>query len=144
MKRTFTVAEANSLLPLLDPLLRTAIASHQEVQEAQQEFQEINHRVFLAGGTLLNIARMIDLKARWERHGGELRRVVMEIEETGVLVKDLLQGLLDFPCNAGEETILLCWQLGEPSVAFWHTLEDGFQGRKPIDERIAGTGRKPS
>jgi hypothetical protein len=144
MKRTFTLAEANSLLPVLQPLLQSAMDNHEEVEKAQQEFQDVHHRVFLAGGTLLNISGMIALKARWERHAVQLRHAVTEIEETGVLVKDLLQGLLDFPCQAGDEIVLLCWKLGEPAVAYWHTVEDGFQGRKPIDGRIDGAERKPS
>ena len=103
-----------------------------------------NGFVYLAGGTLLSISSMIALKSRWEEHATRLRTAVSEIEDTGVLIKDLSLGLLDFPCQAGDEIVLLCWKLGEPAVAFWHTVEDGFKGRKPIDGRIAGAGRKPS
>jgi len=144
MKRTFTLAEANALLPLLEPLLQTAMEKHERFQKVQQELQQTNHRVYLAGGTLLSISSMIALKSRWEEHATRLRTAVSEIEDTGVLIKDLSLGLLDFPCQAGDEIVLLCWKLGEPAVAFWHTVEDGFKGRKPIDGRIAGAGRKPS
>ena len=92
----------------------------------------------------MNISEMMELKERWERGAAELRSAVTGIEETGVLMKDLELGLLDFPCQLDDEIVLLCWKLGEPAIAFWHTLEDGFKGRKPIDERITGSGPRPS
>jgi hypothetical protein len=60
--------------------------------------------------------------------------VVADLEELGVQVKDLDEGLIDFPTRHPErnETVLLCWRLGEERVAFWHGLEEGFAGRKPL------------
>jgi hypothetical protein len=51
-------------------------------------------------------------------------------------VKDLEKGLLDFPCVIEGKTVLLCWQQGEKEIAFWHSVEDGFVGRKPLDARF--------
>src|SRR5207247_2575248 len=59
---------------------------------------------------------------------------VRQIDEAGVQVKDLDEGLLDFPARRGHEDVLLCWKVGEPEVAFWHGLEEGFAGRKPLPE----------
>jgi len=59
-----------------------------------------------------------------------------EIDAIGVQVKDLDTGLLDFPCHMDGETVLLCWRMGEPRIDFWHSVEDGFRGRQPIDERF--------
>jgi len=57
---------------------------------------------------------------------------VRRINEAGVQVKDLDEGLLDFPAQHGQEDVLLCWKVGEPEVAFWHGVEEGFAGRKPL------------
>jgi hypothetical protein len=61
-----------------------------------------------------------------------------------VQVKDLDIGLLDFPCRVNGEIILLCWKLGEEGITHWHGVEEGFAGRKPIDETIARAGKKKS
>ena len=146
MKRTFTLAEANSLLPVLEPLLRAAMQTHQEMQKAQEELQQVGHHVFLSGGSLLRISDLLAVKKRREEAAEKLRDALVEFESLGVQVKDLEMGLLDFPCKAkGEEEIIsLCWKLGEPTIAYWHSLDAGFKGRKPIDERISGSKPKPS
>jgi len=59
-----------------------------------------------------------------------------EIDAIGVQIKDLETGLLDFPCLIDGETVLLCWKMGESRIEFWHTLDAGFQGRQPVDERF--------
>lgn len=69
-------------------------------------------------------------------------RMLAEIDATGVHVKDLDIGLLDFPCKVEGEILLLCWRLGEPTITHWHSTNEGFAGRKPIDERIANAGKK--
>jgi len=71
-----------------------------------------------------------------------VKDAVAEIHATGVQVKDLEIGLLDFPCRVEGETVLLCWKLGEQGITHWHGTEEGFAGRKPIDDRIMKAGRK--
>jgi hypothetical protein len=58
--------------------------------------------------------------------------VIDEIGEHGAEVKDLDEGLIDFPALRRGETVLLCWQLGEDRIGYWHTVEDGFAGRQPL------------
>ena len=58
---------------------------------------------------------------------------VRRFNDAGVQVKDLDEGLLDFPARRGQEEVLLCWKVGEPEIAFWHGLDEGFAGRKPLD-----------
>ena len=67
-----------------------------------------------------------------EREAGELARVIDEIVEYGVEVKDLDEGLIDFPALRRGETVLLCWKLGEDEILYWHGIEDGFAGRQPL------------
>jgi hypothetical protein len=135
--RTFTLDEAQSLLPILESLLRTAIDGKKLIETVDNEFQELAHRVFLSGGLLLNIAQVARRKAEREKTIQAVKDAVAEIDATGVQVKDLDIGLLDFPCEVEGRTILLCWKLGETGITHWHTPSEGFAGRKPIDDRIS-------
>jgi hypothetical protein len=142
MARTFTVAEAESLLPVLESLLRSAIEAKKLIEEVDAEQQALASRVFLNGGTMVNIVAVARRKAEREKALQKAKDAVAEIDATGVQVKDLDIGLLDFPCIVGEEVILLCWKLGEKGIKHWHGTEEGFAGRKPIDERILRDQRK--
>lgn len=140
--RTFTLEEAQTLLPILESLLKQAIHSKKLIEEVDGELQETAHRVFLNGGTLVNVVHLARRKAEREKAIQRLKDVLAEIDATGVQVKDLDIGLLDFPCKVEGEIILLCWKLGEAKIAHWHSTTDGFAGRKPIDDRIANAGKK--
>jgi hypothetical protein len=139
--RTFTLDEAHSLLPILESLLRTAIDGKKLIETVDNEFQELAHRVFLSGGLLLNIAQVARRKAEREKTIQAVKDAVAEIDATGVQVKDLDIGLLDFPCEVEGRIILLCWKLGETGITHWHTPSEGFAGRKPIDDRISRAKR---
>ena len=71
-----------------------------------------------------------------ENHLQRARESVAEIDAIGVQVKDLDSGLIDFPCRLDDDVVLLCWRMGEPSIEHWHTMDAGFQGRQPVDERF--------
>ena len=140
--RSCTLQEAQGLLPILESLLRTAIDGKKLIEEVDAEMQEVAHRVFLNGGTLLNIIHLARRKAQREKAIQRAKDAVAEIHATGVQVKDLDIGLLDFPCIVDRETVLLCWKLGEKKITHWHGTTEGFAGRKPIDERIAKAEKK--
>jgi hypothetical protein len=140
--RTFSLQDAQMLLPTLESLLRTAIQSKKLIEEVDAELQEVAHRVFLNGGTLVNVVHLARRKAERERAVQHAKDAVAEIHATGVQVKDIDIGLLDFPCNVDGEVVLLCWKLGEEKITHWHSVEEGFAGRKPIDERIERAGKK--
>jgi len=135
--RTFTLDEAQSLLPVLESLLRTAIAAKKNIEEFEAEQQELAHRVFLNGGTFLNVVPLARRKAERVKAEQRAKDAVAEIAAIGVQVKDLDIGLLDFPCGVDGRIILLCWKLGEKSITHWHGTDEGFAGRKPVDERIS-------
>lgn len=139
---TFTLDEAHALLPVLESLLRQAMAGKEKVAEFEREFQEVQARVFLTGGALLDVHALSLRKAEQEKAIQHVKDAVTEIHATGVQIKDLDIGLLDFPCVVDGETILLCWKMGEKCITHWHGLEEGFKGRKPIDDRIA-KAKKP-
>ena len=140
-ERTFTLEEAQSLLPVLESLLRTAIDGKKLIESVDAELQEVAHRVFLNGGTFLNIVHLARRKAEREKAIQRVKDSIAEIDSIGVQVKDLDIGLLDFPCVVDGRTVLLCWRLGEKAITHWHGVSEGFAGRKPIDERIAKAKR---
>jgi hypothetical protein len=139
--RSFTLEEAQSLLPVLESLLRTAIDGRKLIEAVDAELQDLAHRVFLSGGLLVNIIQVARRKAEREKAIPRVKDTLAEIDATGVQVKDLDIGLLDFPCQVEGRTVLLCWKLGEKGITHWHDTSEGFSGRKPIDERIAKAKR---
>jgi len=139
--RTLTLEEAQSLLTVLESLLRTALDGKKLIESVDTELQELAHRVFLQGGLLVNVVHMARRKAEREKAIQRVKDALAEIDATGVQVKDLDIGLLDFPCEVEGRTVLLCWKLGEKSITHWHGVSEGFAGRKPIDERIAKAKR---
>ena len=141
-ERTFTLDEAHTLLPVLESLLKQGIQGKKLIEEVDAELQEVTHRIFLNGGTLVNVVHLARRKAEREKAIQRIKDAIAEIDSTGVQVKDLDVGLLDFPCKVEGEIILLCWKLGEPKIGHWHNTTEGFAGRKPIDERIARAGKK--
>ncbi len=135
--RTFTLDEAHSLLPVLESLLRTAIQGKKVMEEVEGEMQELNHRIFLNGGTHVDVVSVARRKAERAKAEQRAKDALAEIDSIGVQVKDLDIGLLDFPCDVDGRIVLLCWKMGENSITHWHGTDEGFAGRKPIDERIA-------
>ena len=140
--RIFTLDEAHLLLPILESLLRQGINGKKLIEDVDDELQETAHRVFLNGGTMLNVVHLARRKAEREKAIRRVKDALAEIDATGVQVKDLDLGLLDFPCKVDGEILLLCWKLGETAIAHWHGTNEGYIARKPIDERIANAGKK--
>lgn len=139
--RSFTLEEAQSLLPVLESLRCTAIDGKKLIETVDAELQDLAHRVFLSGGLLVNIIQVARRKAEREKTIQRVKDTLAEIDATGVQVKDLDIGLLDFPCQVEGRTVLLCWKLGEKGITHWHDTSEGFAGRKPIDEKIAKAKR---
>ena len=142
MERTFTLSEAESLLPVLESLLRSAMQAKALIEEVDGELESLKSRIFVNGGTCVNVLAVSRRKDEREKAIQRAKDAVAEIDAAGVQVKDLDIGLLDFPCVVGEEVILLCWKLGEQGVTHWHSTSEGFAGRKPIDERIIRDQKK--
>ncbi|MGA2646576.1 MAG: DUF2203 domain-containing protein [Candidatus Sulfotelmatobacter sp.] len=139
--RTFTLDEAQSLLPVLESLLRTAIGGKTLMEEVEGEMQELGHRIFLNGGTHVDVVAIARRKAERTKAEQRAKDALAEIDSIGVQVKDIDIGLLDFPCEVEGQTVLLCWKMGEKSITHWHGTDEGFAGRKLIDERIARSNK---
>jgi hypothetical protein len=118
-------------------LLRTAINGKKLIEEVEAEMQALQHRIFLNGGTHVDIVPVARRKAERAKAEQRAKDAIAEIDSIGVQVKDLDIGLLDFPCEVDGHVVLLCWKMGESSITHWHGTDEGFAGRKRIDERIA-------
>jgi len=134
--KTFTLEEAQSLLPVVEALLKRAQESKQAAEAVEAKLTELAQRIYVAGGMHVDVGAVAKMRAEVETQMQRLRETVSEIDEIGVQVKDLDSGLLDFPYRLDEEVVLLCWRIGESSINHWHTVDAGFQGRQPVDERF--------
>lgn len=131
-ERSFTPDEANNALSEVRPVAERLVALRTRMRELEQAQGEL---VTAIGGNGGGYAAS-DLNAAQSELGGLTDAAIAcveKLEELGVQLKDLDLGLLDFPSWREGHAVLLCWHVGEDSVAFWHGLEDGYAGRKPID-----------
>jgi len=135
-EETFDLERAEKLLPLLERLLRNAAEARRLIAEVEREYASLVKSICLTGGRSVDVAHFSRRKQEKEEGDVRLRESVGEIEQHGCILKDLDIGLLDFPCLVGEREAYLCWRLGEPSIRFWHATDEGFAGRKPIDEKF--------
>jgi len=142
LSKTFTLNEAQTLLPVLEALLKRAQAAGKRAAELGFEMQQLSQRIFLSGGMHVNVQQAARRRAERDKAMKEASDTVAEIDEIGVQVKDLEQGLLDFPSLMDGQTVLLCWKLGEKEIGYWHTQEDGYAGRKPLDVRFGKTEKE--
>jgi hypothetical protein len=136
--KTFTLDEAQTLLPVVESLLNRALEARQAAGDLQEEMGALMRRVFVSGGMFLDIGAALKRKVTLEALIQRAKDALEEIDAIGVQMKDLDTGLLDFPCLLEGQTVLLCWKRGEPRIEFWHRIEDGFAGRQPIDARFGG------
>jgi len=134
--KTFTLDEAQALLPVLESLLKRAMESKAAAEEIEAELGDLNRRIYLSGGMTVNTGRVAARKLVMEEQQKRAKDMLAEMDAVGVQVKDLDTGLIDFPTLYRGQEVYLCWKLGEPSIAFWHHIDDGFRGRRPIDSEF--------
>jgi hypothetical protein len=137
----FDRREAEELLPTIAPWLEEARSQKEKIESFKNELAQVASRIMVMGGIFPPLADLMRKKTEHDAAAESLVEVVNRIQGTGVLVKDLDTGLVDFPSMLDGEEIYLCWKLGEDHIAFWHGVDEGFSGRKPIDD--PGTGRTP-
>jgi hypothetical protein len=145
--KTFTLEEAQSLLPVLESLLKRAIDGKKAAEEVESGLSELARRIYLSGGMTVDVAKVAKQRAEMESHLQLARESIAEIDSIGVQVKDMEAGLLDFPCRVDDQVVLLCWRMGEASIEHWHTVESGFQGRQLLDDRFrrrTNSGGRPN
>jgi len=124
------------MLPEVDRALRDALFHKAEYQAADAELNATMQGIRMAGGSRVNPGPILATRARRDASTLALRKVFEKIEQMGVLIKDLETGLIDFLTLYQGHEVCLCWKLGEEGIGFWHGMEEGFAGRKPIDEKF--------
>jgi hypothetical protein len=129
--RYFTPEEANAELEHVRPLVEQLVALRAEHALALEQQEELEGKIRGNGGGIPP-AELAAATAEVDALARRLARLVDEIAGHGAEVKDLDTGLIDFPARHHGETVLLCWQLGENEIEWWHTVEDGFAGRRPL------------
>jgi hypothetical protein len=124
MPRYFSLSEANDALRIIRPCMDEIQVIRQEVLAHQPEIWSVMERSAGNGGSA-TLSRLVQSFDRFDA-------LVHQIQDLGVLIKDINVGLLDFPALRGDREVYLCWMHGEGDIAFWHAIEDGFAGRQPI------------
>ena len=127
----FTSEEANDALQEVRPLTEELVAHRRALVELQELQSSLNQRIGGNGGNV-DPSELQDLQERLDEEVAGIARCVARIHEAGALVKDLDVGLVDFPARREGVDVLLCWRLGEDEVGYWHGLDEGFSGRKPL------------
>jgi hypothetical protein len=128
----FGVEEANRLIGEIRPQMEKLRGQKRELDRLETRLDVL--RIATAGAAPSN-ADTVELRTWTEKRArlaDLIRRGVLRLQERGVLVKDLDQGLCDFHALMGDRLIFLCWHLGEPEITHWHTLGEGFAGRRPL------------
>jgi hypothetical protein len=124
MPRYFTLQEANTTLVIIKPILEEMLAIRRVILDRRPEFWPVIEHAAGNGGS----QAASQLVMEFER----LDALVHQVQDMGVLLKDLNIGLLDFPCLKDGREIYLCWKYGEGQIAFWHEVEAGYAGREPL------------
>lgn len=131
----FSVASANQTLPLVRAIVSDIVELYPEVKDREERLTRITRgRSKEARPGDPYSEEVEQIKQELERDVERLQGFIDELQQLGVDFKDPVMGLVDFPAQRDGEEVCLCWKLGEPSVAFWHTLDSGFQGRKELTE----------
>jgi hypothetical protein len=131
--RTYTPEEANAALGELRPVAERMVAHRRALTEAQRRQAQLVVKIAGNGGDL-GPSDLQEAAAAIQREAEAIADCVRVFDAADVQVKSLEEGLLDFPSERNGEDVFLCWQVGEEKVAFWHGIDEGFAGRKPLDE----------
>jgi hypothetical protein len=132
----FTPTEVQALIPSLEAIFGRLVLLSEDVEQAKQALDEAKQKRTtdrtleeLQTETAALEARTAHLRVKLD----QARALVSRVEAMGGEVKDLRRGLVDFPWKRNGKVVLICWQFGEKQIRHWHTVEEGFAGRKPLD-----------
>jgi hypothetical protein len=131
MERLFTPDEANAVLVELRPVVERMVEHRRNLTVAQIQQTELVTRIAGNGGDM-QPSDLREAAETIEREAAALSECIELVNSAGAQIKSLEEGLLDFPARRGDEDVLLCWKLGEDEIGYWHGLEEGFAGRKPL------------
>ena len=141
MPRYFTLAEARAALPVVGRSIREAVQAKAHYMEAEKAIQDLVQRILMMGGINVDTVAAEAWKAQYDSNAQTLKNSMERIEDLGVLVKDLDIGLVDFPTRFRDEEVYLCWRMDEDDINHWHGVNEGFNGRRPIDKHFVDNHR---
>ena len=127
----FTADEANEILDVVRPLAEEMIDRRRALVELQVRDAEFTGTIAGNGGDF-DPGELREVYDQMAVEATAVARCVAGIHEVGALVKDLDRGLIDFPAQREGEDVLLCWHVGEAEIEYWHGVDEGFSGRKPL------------
>jgi hypothetical protein len=130
----FSVEEANRLAAEIRPRLERLVTRKREFDALERRMGILLVATSGAGPDNPDTRELRSLEEKRRRLGESLGKGVQELHAKGVVVKDVDRGLVDFYSLMGDRLVFLCWQVSEPEVSHWHTLEDGYAGRQQIKE----------
>jgi hypothetical protein len=131
--RYFDRDEAEELLPMIATALVVAREHKQEMDRLDRDLSQAAAKIMMLGGWLPPHRELAEKRLLREQAKEKVTQAVNEIHETGCVVKDLDEGLVDFPSLRDGQEVYLCWKLGEEHIGYWHGLTEGFAGRKPLE-----------
>ncbi len=131
-KKYFTPEEAEALIPELTRIMGRLMDTHSEAHQIRSALQEEQRRIMLTGGGVLDQREWQARAQRLEELTREIQKGTAAIVNLGGVPKDLGLGLVDFPHLRDEQEVDLCWRFGETKIRFWHGLDEGYIGRKPL------------
>ena len=134
MPRYFKLDECDALLPEVERALRDAVFHRAEYRKADQELDASMRHIRVSGGARVDRTGYLATRARRDSSGAALHDALERIERAGARVKDLDSGLIDFLSLHRGREVCLCWKLGEGKIEWWHGVDEGFAGRKRIDD----------
>ena len=129
--REFTLEEANAVVAELRPVVEEMVEHGRRLAAAQRRQRSLVTRIAGNGGDLPP-SDLRDLAETIQAEADAVAACAQEIDSAGAQIKSLEEGLLDFPSRRDGELVLLCWKLGEGEIAYWHGVDEGFAGRKPL------------
>jgi hypothetical protein len=131
MERTFTLEEANAAVEQLRPVVERMVEHRRRLDAAQRRQAQLLTRIAGNGGDL-QPSDLREVAAEIQAEADAIAECAEQINDAGAQIKSLEEGLLDFPSIRDGEDVLLCWKLGEDEIGFYHGLDVGYAGRKPL------------
>ena len=131
MEREFTLEEANEVVVELRPVVERMVAHGRKLAGAQREQRQLVTRIAGNGGDM-QPSDLRELAETIQSEADAIASCAEAIDAAGAQIKSLEEGLLDFPSRRDGELVLLCWKLGEGEIEYWHGVDEGFAGRKPL------------
>jgi len=141
-QRLFTLTEAERVRQELEPFLVEAMDCRKKLAGLENDLSAVSARIMMMGGVIVPYEKLAALRMEHNQLAETMKSALSRILETGCLIKDLDVGLLDFPAVIDNQDVYLCWKVGEDRIRFYHRQDEGFAGRKPLDQRDPGPGDK--